>query len=153
MHWTSTTILRRCKLGYLRVSSRIFKRNFYESAQINGVEQHSEQSSYVNSDWPSVELLKHFLLVALPYMNDMISISIHEELQNCLHLCIIKSFVSLKVLIQSERTRWFMVWTLCSTFVQGIVRVKYSPYFLLLWTLDNIFIFIMNTASHTVLYC
>ena len=109
VHWTSTTILRRCKLGYLRVSSRIFKRNFYESAQINGVEQHSEQSSYVNSDWPSVELLKHFLLVALPYMNDMISISIHEELQNCLHLCIIKSFVSLKVLIQSERTRWFMV--------------------------------------------
>ena len=32
------------KLGYLRVSSRILKRNFYESAQGIGVEQYSEQS-------------------------------------------------------------------------------------------------------------
>ena len=32
------------KLGYLRVSYRILEGNFYESAQNNGVEQHSEQS-------------------------------------------------------------------------------------------------------------
>ena len=36
-------------------------------------------------DRPS-NLLKYFLLVTLPYMNDMISISIHKELQICLHL-------------------------------------------------------------------
>ena len=39
---------------------------------------------------------------------------------------IIKSFVTLKVLIQSERTQWFTVSTLRSAFVQGIVRVGYS---------------------------
>ena len=37
--------------------------------------------------------------------------------------------VSLKVLIQSERTRWFMDGTLRNAFVQGIVRVGYSPPF------------------------
>ena len=86
------------KLGYLRVSYRILERNFYESAQSNGMEQYSEQSSKpssqqsilkkserliyaliyhrcIVSDRPS-NLLEHFLLVTLPYMNDMISISI-----------------------------------------------------------------------------
>ena len=85
------------------------------------------------SDRPS-NLLNRFLLVMLPYMNDMISISIHKELQSCLRLSsrttklftpIIKSFVALKVLIQSERTRWFTAGTLRSAFVQGIVRVGY----------------------------
>ena len=68
------------------------------------MEQYSEQSSkpssqqsilkkaerliyhhYIVSDRPS-NLLKGFLLATLPYMNDMISISIHKELQSCLHL-------------------------------------------------------------------
>ena len=40
--------------------------------------------------------------------------------------------VSLKVLIQNERTRWFTDGTLRSAFVQGIVRVGYSPSLLLL---------------------
>ena len=40
--------------------------------------------------------------------------------------------VSLKVLIQNERTRWFTDRTLRSAFVQGIVRVGYSPSLLLL---------------------
>ena len=40
--------------------------------------------------------------------------------------------VSLKVLIQNERTRWFTDGTLHSAFVQGIVRVGYSPSLLLL---------------------
>ena len=101
---TSIANLGRRKLGYLRVSYRILERNFYESAQSNGVEQHSEQSrkpssqqwilkkvdrliyhSCVVSDQTS-NLLKRFLLVTLPYMNDMISISIHKELQSCLYL-------------------------------------------------------------------
>ena len=40
--------------------------------------------------------------------------------------------VSLKALIQNERTRWSTDGTLCSAFVQGIVRVGYSPSLLLL---------------------
>ena len=40
--------------------------------------------------------------------------------------------VSLKVLIQNERTRWFTDGTLRSVFVQGIVRVGYSPSLFLL---------------------
>ena len=86
-------------------SSQLYnsQNDFYESAQSNGVEQYSEQCSKpssqqlilkkaerliyhrcIVSDRP-LNLLKHFLLVALPYMNDMISISIHKELQSCLH--------------------------------------------------------------------
>ena len=40
--------------------------------------------------------------------------------------------VSLTVLIQNKRTRWFTDGTLRSTFVQGIVRVGYSPSLILL---------------------
>ena len=40
--------------------------------------------------------------------------------------------VSLKVLIQNERTRWFTDGTLRSAFVQGIVRVGYFHSLLLL---------------------
>ena len=43
-----------------------------------------------------------------------------------------KSLVSLKVLIQSERTQWFTDQTLRSVFVQGIVRFGYYPLLLLL---------------------
>ena len=86
---------------YLRVSSRIPERNFHGLAQNNGVEQHSEQSRKSSSqqgilkkaerricrrcivrDRP-LNSFERFLLVTLPHMNDMISISIHEELQNC----------------------------------------------------------------------
>ena len=45
---------------------------------------------------------------------------------------IIKPFITLKVLIQNERTQWFMARTLCSAFVQGIVRFGYSPSLILL---------------------
>ena len=93
----STASLGMCKLGYLRVSYRILNRNFHESAQSNGVEQYSEQSMArkpssqqwiskkakrhvyhhcIVSDRPS-HLLQRFLLVTLPYMNDMILISKH----------------------------------------------------------------------------
>ena len=101
---TSIASLRMCKLRYLRVSYRILERNFYESAQGNGVEQHGEQSRKpssqqwilkkdqrhiyhccIVSDWP-LNLLKRFLLVTLPYMSNMISISIYKGLQSCLHL-------------------------------------------------------------------
>ena len=101
---TSTTNLGMHKLRYLRVSYRILERIFYESAQSNGVEQYSEQSRKpLSQQWILKKaerciydycvvshrlsnLLKHFLLVILPYMNDTISISIHKELQSCLHL-------------------------------------------------------------------
>ena len=79
------------------------------------------------SDRP-LNLLKRFLLVTLPYMNDMIS-NIYTQRTTKLFTPIIKSFVALKVLIQNERTRWFTARTLRSAFVQGIVRVGYSPLF------------------------
>ena len=84
------------KLGYLQVSYKILKRNFYELAQSNGMEEHSEQSRKpLSQQWilkkaerhiyhccvvsdRQTNLLKRFLLVTLPYMNDMISIS-HER--------------------------------------------------------------------------
>ena len=58
------------KLGYLRVSSRIPERNFHDSAQNNGVEQHSEQyrklsnqqqENFIASDRCS-NSFEHFLL-------------------------------------------------------------------------------------------
>ena len=78
--------------------------DFYELAQINGVEQHSKQprkpsgqqwifkkaerhiyDCCVVSKRPS-NSFKHFLLVTLPCMNDMKLIPIHKELQSHLHL-------------------------------------------------------------------
>ena len=132
-----------CKLRYLQVSYRILERNFYELAQSNGMEQHSEQSRKPSSQqWivktaerriyhccvvsdRSSNLLKRFLLVTLPCMND--DIDIYTQRTTKLFTPIIKSFVALKVLIQNERTRWFMAQTLHNAFVQGIVRVGYSP--------------------------
>ena len=78
------------------------------------------------SDQPS-NLLKRFLLITLPYMR--YDIDIYTQRTTKLFTPIIKSFVAQKVLIQNERTRWFMVQTLRSAFVQGIVRVGYSPPF------------------------
>ena len=52
------------------------------------------------SDRP-LNLLKCFLLVTLPYMNDLISISTQRATK--LFIPIIKSFVALKVLIQNEK--------------------------------------------------
>ena len=81
------------KLRYFRVSYIILESNFYKSAQSNGVEQYIEQSNKplsqkgllyhrcIMSDQSS-NLLEHFLLVTLPYMNYMTSISIHKELQS-----------------------------------------------------------------------
>ena len=59
----STTSLGVHKFRYLWVGSRILKRNYYESAQINGVEQHHEQSRRPSSqqwilkkaEWPTIE--------------------------------------------------------------------------------------------------
>ena len=46
-----------------------------------------------------------------------------------------ESLVSLKALVQNERTRWLTDQTLCSAFVQGIVRVDYSPFLLYIYKL------------------
>ena len=119
---TSIANLATRKLGYLQVSYRILERNFYESAQSNGVEQYSEQSRKplsqqwilkkakrliyhrcIVSDLPS-NLLKCFLLVTFPYMTD-----IYTQRTTKLFTPIIKSFIVLKVIIQNERTRWFVV--------------------------------------------
>ena len=43
--------------------------------------------------------------------------------------------VTLEVIIQNKKIWWFMSPTLHGAFVQGIVRVGYSPSLLLLWTI------------------
>ena len=78
------------------------------------------------SEWPS-NSFKHFLLVILPCMNDMILVSIHKELQvvySCHQVFCCPESVNTK---QENPVR-----TLCSAFVQGIVRVGYSLSFPLL---------------------
>ena len=134
------------KLGYVWVSYRVLERNFYELAKSNGVEQYSEQSSKplsqqsilrkakmliyhccIVSEQPS-NLLKRFLLVTLHRLHEWY-IDIYTQRTTKLFTPMIKSFVALKVLIQNERTRWFTVQTLSIAFVQGTVRVGYSPLF------------------------
>ena len=81
------------------------------SAQSDGVEQYSEQSSKPSSQQSILKKAERLIyhrsitvsdrgkvtgrriyssvscwLATLPYMNDMISISTHKELQSCLHL-------------------------------------------------------------------
>ena len=144
----STASLGMCKLRYLRVISKIPKRNFYKSAQSNGVEQHSEQSRKPSSqqqilkkverriisslchEWLVVVEFTQAFLAGYTYLHEQYDINIYTQRTTKLFTPIIKSFVALKVLIQNERTRWFTAQTLCSVFVQGIVRVGYSPYFL-----------------------
>ena len=65
---------------------------------------------------------------------------------------IIKSFVALKVLIQNERTRWFMARTLRSAFVQGIVRVGYSPLFFYYELLVIVLYRLIGSQSETTDY-
>ena len=85
------------KPGYLPINFRTPKRNSQDSAQNNGVEQHSEQPGnpssqqqnkrklkgiyvIVSDQW--LNSLKHFLLVTLPHMVDIILITTYQELQS-----------------------------------------------------------------------
>ena len=58
------------KLGYLRVSYRILKRDFYKSAQSNGVEQHSEQSRKPSSQQWILKKLKGVYIIAALWVTD-----------------------------------------------------------------------------------
>ena len=142
------------KIRYLQVSSRILKRNFYESAQKNGVEQHSEQSrklssqqwilkkaekkvyiSSIHHEWPPIKFTQVFL-TGYTSLHEQYGIDIYKQRTTKLSTPITKSFVVLKMLIQNERTRSFTAQTLHSVFVLGIVRVGYPLPFPLLWTLS-----------------
>ena len=123
----STGSLRMLKLGYLRVTSRILKRNVYESAQINSMKQHSQQwilkkaerSIYhrcVMSDWLS-NLFTEAFLVGYTSLHEQYGIGIYTQRTTKLFTPIMKSFVALKMLIQNVRTRWFTVRTLHCAFV------------------------------------
>ena len=92
-------------------------------------------SSLHRGSRPAIKLIQAFL-VGYTSSHEWYDIDIYTQRTTNLLTPIIKSFVALKMLIQNERTRWFTAQTLCSTFVQGIVRVGYSL-LLLLWTLDN----------------
>ena len=91
-------------------------------------------------EWPANKFIWAFLLVTLPLCSshEWYSINIHMwRITKLLTLIIIKSFKCYKTRL---RTQWFMnfmrpLQTLCSMFVQDIVRVGYSPSLLLLWAL------------------
>ena len=122
---TSATSLGMRKLRYLRVSSRILERNFYESAQINHVEQHSEQSRKPSTQqWiikkaeryicrrcivsdQQQNLLTEVFLAGYTFLHERYDINIYTQRTTKLFTPIIKSFVAVKVLIQNKRTRWF----------------------------------------------
>ena len=136
------------KLRYLRVSYRNLERNFYESAHNNGVEKYNEQSRKLSSqqwilkkaerliyhhcvvimsDRPS-NLLKHFLLVTLPYMNDTISISIYTKNYKAVYTYHQVFCCPESVNTKRENPMVYGVnFTQC--FCTGIVRVGYSPPF------------------------
>ena len=65
------------------------------------------------SNTPSTSMLQHYIC---------------DNFSSCVQHCLklptpIKSLVTMKVLIQNERTRWFIAQTLHSAFVQVIMRV------------------------------
>ena len=69
------------KLGYLWVSYRILERNFYNSAQSNGVEQHSEWSRKPsNQQWIFKKAEKNIIISSL--LTWMIYQYVHKELQS-----------------------------------------------------------------------
>ena len=82
----------------------------------------------LSREWLAIEFTQTFL-AGYTSLHDRYDIDIYTQITTKPFTPIIKSFVALKVLIQNERTRWFTALTLCSAFVQGIVRVGYSPLF------------------------
>ena len=79
------------KVRYLRVSSKILKKNFYDSVQNNTVSspesplasnkilKKAEMCLSSRCEWPAIEFIRAFVAVALPHMNDTISISIYKQ--------------------------------------------------------------------------
>ena len=84
--------------------------------------------SLLRREWPAIEFTQA-LLAGYTSLHEWYDIDIYTQRTTKLFTLIIKSFVALKVLIENERTRWFTAQTLRSAFVQGIVRVGYSPPF------------------------
>ena len=94
----------------------------------------TEAEEHKHREWLAVEFIQVFL-AGYTFSHERYNIDIYIPRTTNLLTPNVKSFVTLKVLIQNERTRWFTVRTSYSAFVQGIVRVGYSPSLLLLCTL------------------
>ena len=80
------------------------------------------------SDRP-LNLLTEAFLASYTFLHELFDIDTYAQRTTKLFTPIIKSFVALKVSIYNERTQWFTVQNLHSAFIQGTVRVGYSPYF------------------------
>ena len=113
----STAKLGMCKLRYLWVSYRILERNFYKSAQSNGVEQYRKPSSqqwilkkaagkaYISSlhhEWPAIKFTQAFL-AGYTSLHEQYHIDIYTQRTTMLFTPTIKSFVALKVLIRTKQ--------------------------------------------------
>ena len=72
------------------------------------------------------EFIRAFVAVNIS-SHENYDIDIYKERTTKLLTPIIGSLVIWKVLIQNKNIQWFMARTLRSAFVQGIVRVGYSP--------------------------
>ena len=116
---------------YLWVRSRITERNFQDSALNSGVKQHSEHARKSLSqqwilkkaerricchEWPCFKFILAFLAGSTS-LHEWYIIDIYIWRTTKLLTPIIKSFFTLKVLIQTERFRWFMVRSLHTAFV------------------------------------
>ena len=97
-------------------------------ASIDFKESWKAYISLLHREWPAVKFTQAFL-AGYTSLHERYDIDIYTQKTTKLFTPIIKFFVALKVLIQNERIRWFTVQTLRSEFVQGIVRVGYSPLF------------------------
>ena len=136
------------KLRYLQVNCRVPKKSFHKSAQNKGVNNTVSSPGSLQAregflkkaercimssllcESPDVKFIWRFL-AGYTSSHDRYDVNFNTGRTTKLLIPIIKSFVILKVLIQNERTQWFTVRPLRSAFVQGIVRVGYSPFLLL----------------------
>ena len=76
--------------------------------------------SSLHGEWPATKFIQAFL-PGYTSSHEQYDIDIYTRRTTKLLTQIIKSFVTLKVLIQNERTQWVTMQSLCTTFVQGIV--------------------------------
>ena len=142
------------KSNIFEVSSKIAERNFHNSAQNNSAEQHSEQYRKPSSqqwDFSKESWKTHIMPCAQSWVTGRrihlsISCWLHFPIWMIQYQCLYaknykagNTYHQVFCYSESVDTKWEnpMVYaqTLWSVFVQGIVKVGYSPSLLFSWTL------------------
>ena len=98
-------------------------------------------------EWPAIEFIWAFF-ASYTFSHERYNINIYTQRTTKLLIPIIKSFVTLKVLIQNERTRCFT----CGLYVVRLYKVLWElnslPPLLLLWILSNMLYRIMRFLEY-----